>query len=123
MSVRVLRRALLPGAAMLGLLVGCTADPAQPASGASPAVATATSGAAVASPTPRPSPTGSYLAQTLAWGRRLSQCARERGMPNFPDPIKADLGRTGIAFPDWPAPKEDMSRAMDLCPEVLRDEP
>ena len=49
------------------------------------------SGAQAASATgaanPRPSATGSYQDQVMAWGRRFAACARSHGNPTFPDPV------------------------------------
>jgi len=125
MSVSVFLRALVPAVAVLGVLCGCSTAPGQPQPSASPSGASAAAtSAAVTTPTPNTSPTGTHLEQVLAWGRRLAQCARDHGMATFPDPSQAVMGRTAIADPDFPGvPKEDIVRAMDLCPEVVRDFP
>jgi hypothetical protein len=77
-----------------------------------------------ASPSPAANPKVAYEAQLLTWGRRLAQCARQHGLPRFPDPVRAGYDSSGIGLPEFPsAPKEDLAAAMDRCPEITRQLP
>jgi hypothetical protein len=62
---------------------------------------------------PSPSPTGNASVQMLDLARRLAQCAREHGHPNFPDPI-LDQGE-----PVYPgdAVSKDEATAIAAIPE------
>jgi hypothetical protein len=117
----------------LSVLTGCSAGSgdsigaAPTSAGASPtgaagSSASATSGAA--SPTAAASPTGSYQQQVLDQGRRLAQCARQHGLPNFPDPTGVDISREGLGFPRYPGvDKRDIVTAEERCPEIARQAP
>jgi hypothetical protein len=56
----------------------------------------------------------------LAWGRRFSQCARDRGLRSFPDPQYLREAND-LIYPD--VPKEDIARAQEACLDVLREMP
>jgi hypothetical protein len=123
-------------AVALAVLTGCSSNAGDPLgaapTSARPAPATAAGGSptagsgavGAASPTAAANPTGSYEAQLLAFGRRLAQCARQHGLPRFPDPVGVGYDGSGIGLPEFPnAPKEDLATAMERCPEITRQIP
>jgi hypothetical protein len=107
-------------------VTGCSAAQSQNA-GSSGAPATTVTTAASSSPATSSSAApagGSYQDQVIAWGRRLAQCAREHGITTFPDPTGVQTSADGISLPDFgAAPKADLGRAEQLCPDVSRDIP
>jgi len=121
-------RITLPGIVLAAVAAGCgTTTPEAPAAtsaapaAAAPATATAT---APASASPSSSPAGSYRQQVLDWGRRFSECARTRGIANFPDPVLMnidDQGADGVTFPG--VDKRVIERAQEMCIELVRQMP
>jgi hypothetical protein len=70
-------------------------------------------GGAAATPTAVES--ASFEALSMSVGRQFSQCARQNGLANFPDPIVANGALS------WPnTPKEDIERAEQSCRTVLQ---
>ncbi|HEV8557690.1 MAG TPA: hypothetical protein VGR06_14995 [Actinophytocola sp.] len=110
-------------------VTGCSAAQSQNAgsSGTTAAGTTTASSPAASSPATSTSAApagGSYQDQVIAWGRRLAQCAREHGITTFPDPTGVQTSGDGISLPDFgAAPKADIGRAEELCPDVSRDIP
>jgi hypothetical protein len=57
----------------------------------------------------------------LAHGRQLAQCARQHGLPRFPDPTGVDWDLSGIGYPRYPGvDKRDIATAQERCPEIAR---
>jgi hypothetical protein len=122
--------ARLLAASVVGLtaLAGCSAGTAaQPSPGSTTTTtAAASSAAATSSATTSASaaPAGDYPTQLLVWGRELAQCARGHGMSTFPDPSGVEYDLSGIGLPEFPnLGKEDLGRAEELCPDVMRRVP
>jgi hypothetical protein len=112
-------------------VTGCSAAQHQDAGSSGAPTTSGTTAASSAAASSRPATStsaapsgGSYRDQVIAWGRRMAQCAREHGIPNFPDPTGVDTDTSGIMLPNFGnAPKTDIGRAEELCPDVVRDIP
>jgi len=95
-------KALLTLAVVATAAAGCSGggSPAGPAGGAA---------------TPTAIESAGFEALSMSVGRQFSQCARQNGLPNFPDPIVVDGALS------WPnTPKGDIERAEQSCRTILQ---
>lgn len=106
---------LIPAVALLLAIAGCAGTGTSPAH------------VAASAPAARPSATGSYQDQVMAWGRRFAACARAHGQPDFPDPVyPADAQPSGLT---WGfhlfdrAGKPALGQATQVCADVTAQVP